>query len=132
MFNYLSEDFVYLQHLFFLHVCVDARSYPGDYGEEREGDSCPGCVRPLVEWQLIRCGPRPLIGQEAETYEVQEGPETCQDPAERQHFVTAERSRQKHTRRFSNLCSYQNLFHVSLQVSFPVFQASVCKYFLLT
>lgn len=61
-------------------ICVVACSYPGDYGEEREGDCSPGCICPLVERQLISRGPRPLIGQEAETYKVQEGPETWQGP----------------------------------------------------
>ena len=65
-----------------LYASVAACSYPGDYGEEGEGDGCPGCVRPLVEWQLISRGSRPLIGQEAETDKVQEGPETCQRPVE--------------------------------------------------
>lgn len=59
-------------------MSVFACSHPGDYGEERKGDGSPGCICPLVEWQLIRCSPRPLIGQEAETYKVQKGPETCQ------------------------------------------------------
>lgn len=58
-------------------IDVVACSYPGDYGEEREGDGSSGCVRPLVEGQLVRRGPRPLIGQEAEAHEAQEGPETC-------------------------------------------------------
>lgn len=62
----------------YVYVCVAACSHPGDYGEEREGDRSPGCICTLVEWQLIGRGPRPLIGQEAETYKVQEGPETCQ------------------------------------------------------
>ena len=52
------------------------KPYPGDYGEEGEGYSGSRCVRPLVEWQLIRSGPRPLIGQEAETHKIQEGPKT--------------------------------------------------------
>lgn len=58
-------------------VCSSLCSYPGDYREEREGDGGPGCVCALVERQLVRRGSRPLIGQEAETYEIQEGPETC-------------------------------------------------------
>lgn len=74
-------------------VCVVAHPYPGDYGEEREGNCRPGCIRPLVEWQLVSRGPRPLIGQEAETHKVQESPETCQKPEEEQHFVTTERER---------------------------------------
>lgn len=57
---------------------ADACSYPGDYREEREGDSSSGCICTLVEWQFISCGPRPLIGQKTETYKVQESPETCQ------------------------------------------------------
>lgn len=63
-------------------MSVQVCSYPGDYGEERESDRRPRCVRPLVEWQLVSRGPRPLIGQEAETDEVQESPETCQKPAD--------------------------------------------------
>ncbi len=63
-------------------VTVVACSHPGDYGEEGEGDCSPSCISPLVEWQLISRGPRPLIGQEAETYEVQKGPETCQKSVE--------------------------------------------------
>lgn len=62
--------------------CTVACPHPGDYGEEREGDRRPGCVCPLVERQLISRGPRPLIGQEAETYKVQEGPETCKKPVQ--------------------------------------------------
>lgn len=64
----------------YVSMCVVACSYPGDYGEEREGDCSTGCICPLVERQLVSRGPRPLIGQEAETYKVQEGPETCQKP----------------------------------------------------
>lgn len=54
----------------------NAWSYPGDYGEERKGNGGPGGVRALVERHLIRRGPRPLIGQEAETYKVKKSPET--------------------------------------------------------
>lgn len=62
--------------------------HPGDDGEEGEGDGRPGRVRPLVEWQLVGRGFRPLIGQEAETYEEQEGPGACGEPVEQRHPVT--------------------------------------------
>lgn len=58
------------------------RPYPSDYGEEGEGNGSPGCVCTLVERQLVSRCPRPLIGQEAETYEVQEGPEACEEDEE--------------------------------------------------
>lgn len=67
------------------------RSHPGDYGEEGEGDGSPGRICPLVEWQLISRGPGPLIGQEAETYKEQEGPETCHKAAEQKQFVATEK-----------------------------------------
>lgn len=78
-----------LLHFFaVLHVCGQMQgSYPGDYREEREGDSSSGCVCALVERQFIRRGPRPLIGQKAETYKVQEGPETCQKSARKKKKV---------------------------------------------
>lgn len=58
-------------------------SYPSDDGEEGEGNGSPGCVCALVERQLVSRCPRPLIGQEAETYKVQEGPGTCQEQEHR-------------------------------------------------
>lgn len=77
---YCSFKLVY-EHFsdsFALHMwlCGGVWFYPGDYREEREGDRSSGCICTLVQRQLIGCGPRPLIGQEAETYKVQEGPET--------------------------------------------------------
>lgn len=59
-----------------VETCRLPRSYPGDDGEEREGDGGAGGVGALVEWHLFRCGPRPLIGQEAEADKVKKSPET--------------------------------------------------------
>lgn len=53
-----------------------AWSYPGDYGEEGEGDGGAGSVGALVKWHLLGRGPRPLIGQKAEAHKVKKSPET--------------------------------------------------------
>lgn len=59
-----------------METCRRPRSYPGEDGEEREGDGGAGGVGALVEGHLFRCGPRPLIGQEAEADKVKKSPET--------------------------------------------------------
>lgn len=78
-----------LLNFFAVHMCGQMQgSYPGDYREEREGDSSSGCVCALVERQFISRGPRPLIGQKAETYKVQEGPETCQKSVRKKRVIS--------------------------------------------
>lgn len=51
------------------------RTHPREDGEEGEGDGGPGRVRPLVQRVVLGLGDLPLVGQEAEAHEPEEGPE---------------------------------------------------------
>ena len=50
-------------------------THPREDGEEGEGDGGPGRVRPLVQRVVLGLGDLPLVGQEAEGHEPEEGPE---------------------------------------------------------
>lgn len=51
------------------------RTHPREDGEEGEGDGGPGRVCPLVQRVVLGLGDLPLVGQEAEAHEPEEGPE---------------------------------------------------------
>lgn len=50
-------------------------THPREDGEEREGDGGPDRVRPLVQRIVLGLRDLPLVGQEAEAHEPEEGPE---------------------------------------------------------
>lgn len=50
-------------------------THPREDGEEGEGDGGPGRVRPLVQRVVLGLRDLPLVGQEAEAHEPEEGPE---------------------------------------------------------
>ena len=50
-------------------------THPREDGEEREGDGGPGRVRPLVQRIVLGLRDLPLVGQDAEAHEPEEGPE---------------------------------------------------------
>lgn len=56
------------------NVNTDERrdSYPGEDGEEGEGDGCPSSVGPLHQWVVLQVRHLPLVGQQAETHEPHE------------------------------------------------------------
>lgn len=63
----------------FFHFCLEIvlLIYPGEDGEEGEGNGSSGSIRSLIQGQLIWGGALPLVGQEAETNKPQKCPETC-------------------------------------------------------
>lgn len=53
--------------------------YPGEDGEEGEGDGCPGSVPSLPQRVVIMLGDLPLVCQETETHKPHEGPERWEE-----------------------------------------------------
>lgn len=73
-------------HNFSTHVmlhCEPAEEvwgpYPGEDGEEGEGDGCSSSVPSLPQGVVLKLGHLPLVGQEAESYKPHEGPEHWED-----------------------------------------------------
>lgn len=50
-------------------------THPRENGEEGESNGSTGRVRPFVQRVVLGLGDLPLVGQEAETHEPEEGPE---------------------------------------------------------
>lgn len=53
----------------------ERRTHPREDGEEGEGDGGSGRICPFIHWVVLRLGHLPLVGQEAEAHEPEEGPE---------------------------------------------------------
>lgn len=58
------------------HTDIHSYTHPGQDGEEAEGDGGSGSVRALGQWQLLRRGSLPLIGQKTEANKPQEAGNT--------------------------------------------------------
>lgn len=56
-------------------LCAGRGPYPGEDGEEGEGDGCPGSVPALVQRVVLALAHLPLVRQETETHKPHEGPE---------------------------------------------------------
>lgn len=54
---------------------VQRGPYPGEDGEEAEGDGRPGGVTALPQGVVLRLGHLPLVRQETEAHKPHEGPE---------------------------------------------------------
>lgn len=55
--------------------CVHWGPYPGEDGEEAEGDGRPGRVTALLQRVVLRLRHLPLVCQETEAHKPHEGPE---------------------------------------------------------
>lgn len=58
------------------HIDIHRYTDPGQDGEEAEGNGSSGSVRALGQWQLLRGGSLPLIGQKTEANKPQEAGNT--------------------------------------------------------